>query len=545
MGETILNEAQVAAVSHRSGPALVLAGPGSGKTTVITHRSVAIAKEIQRPSRLLSVTFTRAAGLEMMRRYCTLAGIAQPKPGDVPVFQTVHAFCNGVIGAFERETGRHFTRIEGEGGGKMQLLSTLYQRYNNKAPDETALKVLESAASRRTTDDRIPNESKILEAYTVYKRDHDFLDFEDMISVCLEILKTHPDFCARVAAQFDYVQVDEGQDLSREQYEVIRLISPHENLLIVADDDQSIYRFRGAEPSCIFDFVKQYPDCARYDLTQNYRSTKRIVEAASRVVSCNQKRFDKNLYTKRSAGPPVKVRSFAGCGEQAKYVCDILAKAGGGAILYRNGVSSLSVRLALTLQGIPYEIRGGYEQVGDIQVVENILQEILQAERAACFLLPSPAKTFGRMVQAGYMERLRTEYEISGEHQRYLSAVLEFVSLLVQSCDSWRSCVEVLGKMDRNDTTPPAVILTTIHSAKGLEFDTVCMIDLVEGEFPGSGATAGEDLEEERRLFYVGMTRAKEELYLCYPLARGGREEVESRFVREIGSTWMKKAQIS
>lgn len=534
MGETILNEAQMAAVSHRNGPALVLAGPGSGKTTVITHRSVAIAKEIALPGRLLSVTFTRAAGLEMAQRYCKLAGIEQPKPGEIPVYQTVHAFCNGVIGIYERETGRHFTRIEGEGGGKMQILSNLYHRYNNKTPDGPTLKVLESAASRRTTDDRIPNESKILEAYTAYKRDHDFLDFEDMISVCLEILQTHPDFCARMAARFDYVQVDEGQDLSREQYEVIRLIAPHKNLLIVADDDQSIYRFRGAEPSCIFDFVKQYPDCARYDLTQNYRSTRRIVEAASRVVSRNEKRFDKDLYTKRSKGTPVKVRCFAGCGEQANYVCDRLAKAGGGAVLYRNGVSSLTVRLALTLRGIPYEIRGGYERVGDIQVVGDILQEILQAERRARFILPSPAKTFKRMVQDGYIAGLRREYERSREHQRYLSAVLEFVSLLVTSCDSWRACVEVLGKMDQNSTNP-TVLLTTIHSAKGLEFNTVCMIDLIEGEFPGSGATAGEDLEEERRLFYVGMTRAKDTLYLCSPLARGGREETESRFVGEIG----------
>ncbi len=543
MGETILNEAQMAAVSHRSGPALVLAGPGSGKTTVITHRSVAIAKEIALPCRLLSVTFTRAAGLEMAQRYCKLAGIGQPKPGEIPVYQTVHSFCNGVIGVFEGETGRHFTRIEGEGGGKMQLLSTLYQRYNNQVPDEATLKVLESAASRRTTDDRIPNESKILEAYAAHKREHNFLDFEDMISVCLEILKTYPDFCARMAAQFDYVQVDEGQDLSREQYEVIRLIAPHKNLLIVADDDQSIYRFRGAEPSCIFDFVKQYPDCARYNLTQNYRSTKRIVEAASIVVSRNQKRFDKDLYTMRSEGTPVKVRRFSGCGDQAKYICDVLAKAG-GAVLYRNGVSSLTVRLALTLQGIPYEIRGGYERVGNIQVVVNILQEILQAERNARFLLPSPAKTYKRMVHDGHIERLRREYAISREHQRYLSAALEFISLLVASCDSWRSCVEILGKMDQNNTAA-TVILTTIHSAKGLEFDTVCMIDLVEGEFPGSGANTGEDLEEERRLFYVGMTRAKEELYLCYPLTRGGRKEVESRFVRELDKNWRKKDKIS
>ncbi len=530
MGESILNEVQVAAVSHRSGPALVLAGPGSGKTTVITHRSVALARELSRPSRLLSVTFTKAAGLEMEARYCRLAGVDAAQPDKIPVYQTVHAFCNSVITAYARETGQVYTRIEGPGGGKMAILSDLYTRFNHTPPDGATLKALESALSRNVGG-QLPNDTKIMAAYKEHKRAHRLIDFDDMISVCLEILQRDFAFCAQIAARYDYIQVDEGQDLSRAQYDVLRLIAPHRNLLIVADDDQSIYRFRGAEPACIFDFVRQYPDCARYDLTRNYRSTQRIVAAAAQVVSRNQNRFDKHLYTKRDPGTPVRVRIFSGCGEQARYVCDLLAK-GPGAILYRNGISSLAVRLLLTLRGIPYTIRGGCEQVGEIGVIQDVLQGILEAERKATFLLPTPAKTYRRMVQAGFVGKMRAQYEVSGEHQRFLSAVLEFVDLLVSVCVSWKDCVALLDRMDT--LVGDDVVLSTIHSAKGLEFDTVCMIDLVEGEFPGSGANTGADLEEERRLFYVGMTRAKERLYLCYPLARGGREEVGSRFVGEM-----------
>ncbi len=537
MGETILNEAQMAAVSHRSGPALVLAGPGSGKTTVITHRSVAISKEIERPCRLLSVTFTRAAGLEMAQRYCKLAGINQPKLGEIPVYQTVHAFCNGIIGQYERASGAHFTRIE-EGMGKMQILSTLYIQINHLKPEESTLAQIQGLIARNHQGPcDIWNFDKIRQGYADYKRERNLIDFDDMISMALRLLQEDAAFCKQIANKFDYIQVDEAQDLSASQYELIRLIAPHRNLFVVADDDQSIYRFRGAEPDCVFDFAKRYEDCVRYDLTQNYRSTGSVVSAAAKLVGHNEKRFTKNLYTTRPKGEKVQLHIFGSGREQTLYIGDHLRKwPGTCAILYRNTISSLSVRLLLTARNVPYVVRSGMESIWDIQPLWQIMNGIREGERKAGLFVPSPKKTYKRMIEQGVIRQMRADFQRKGLHQRYLSAVLEFAELLVSLCDTWKDCMELLSRMNRgniaqNETSD--VILSTIHSAKGLEFDTVYMVDLLEGEFPGSGATTGDDLEEERRLFYVGMTRAKERLFLCYPLKRGGAQEIESRFVKE------------
>ncbi len=534
MGETILNEAQMAAVSHRSGPALVLAGPGSGKTTVITHRSVEIAKEIERPCRLLSVTFTRAAGIEMAKRYRALAGAEQ---GDVPVFQTVHAFCNGIIGQYERATGTHFTRME-EGTGKMQLLSTLYTQINHLKPEDSTLAQIQGLLARNHQGScDIRNFDKIRQGYTDYKKARKLIDFDDMITMALRLLQEDAAFCKRVADQFDYIQVDEAQDLSASQYELIRLIAPHRNLFVVADDDQSIYRFRGAEPDCVFDFAKRYADCVRYDLTQNYRSTGSVVSAAAKLVGHNEKRFTKNLYTTRPKGEKVQLRIFGSGREQTVYIGDYISKKPGNcAILYRNTISALSVRLLLTARNVPYEVRGGLESVWEIQPLWQIMDGIRDGERQAGLFVPSPEKIYRQMIKQGIIQDMRQDFQRKGLHQRYLSAVLECVELLVSMCATWKECIALLSRMDAGkmaENEREGVILSTIHSAKGLEFDTVYMVDLLEGEFPGSGATTGDDLEEERRLFYVGMTRAKERLFLCYPLKRGGTPETESRFVQE------------
>ncbi len=537
MGETILNEAQMAAVSHRSGPALVLAGPGSGKTTVITHRSVAIAKEIQSPGRLLSVTFTRAAGREMARRYCALAGIERPKSVEIPVYQTVHAFCNGVIGIYERASGRHFTRME-DGAGKMQLLSTLYTQINHLKPEESTLAQIQGLMARNHQGPcDVRNFDRIQAAYQAYKAEQNIIDFDDMITMALRLLQEDTAFCKEISNRFDYIQVDEAQDLSAAQYELIRLIAPHRNLFVVADDDQSIYRFRGAEPECVFDFAKRYEDCARYDLTQNYRSTGSVVSAAAKLVGHNEKRFTKDLYTTRPKGEKVQVRIFGSGGEQTTYICDHLGKwPGSQAVLYRNTVSALSMRLLLTARNIPYAVRGGIESIREIEPLWMILEGILEGERHAGLFVPGPKKTYKEMMRRGRLQALRQDFERKGVQQRYLSAVFQFAELLVSLCATWKECVALLSKMEKGEKAPcenARVILSTVHSAKGLEFDTVYMVDLVEGEFPGSGATIGDDLEEERRLFYVGMTRAKERLFLCYPLKRGGRWENASRFVKE------------
>ena len=543
-----LSEVQRAAVSHGAGPALVLAGPGSGKTTVITNRSVRLAGAMRSPERLLCVTFTRAAAAEMRERYKLLAGIS----GDdvpVPVFSTVHAYCNGIVGMYERKSGRRFERIEGEDSPKNEVLSKIYEKFNGVRPDEAMLarlkgyfrKEAEGPAARRrpSGSNQIRRYSEIAREYERVKRERGYLDFDDMIAFALKLLRTEPELRREVQGRFDYIQVDEAQDLSRSQYEVIRLIAPGDNIFIVADDDQSIYGFRGAEPECLFEFVKEFPDTARYELTRNYRSTPEIVGASAALVSVNQRRFDKRLFTLRpEAQGSAAVRSFADAAAQAEFCAEMVrqaVKAGETVcVLYRNGMSSLPVRLALSAFSIPYRTSGNCPETSDSSVVRAFLKELAEAERRSAFIILSPAGVLRKLLREGFAKRAEEQCRLEGRDRKTVSIGLDFLKMLTAGAASYTDCLRRLDTLKRFDNggSTPGVTLSTIHSAKGLEYDLVLVIDVLEGELPGSEA-AGAALEDERRLLYVAMTRAKKRLILCYPEKRGIRGEEESRFLAE------------
>ncbi|MBO5076017.1 MAG: ATP-dependent helicase [Clostridia bacterium] len=541
-----LSEVQRAAVSHGAGPALVLAGPGSGKTTVITNRSVRLAGAIRSPERLLCVTFTRAAAAEMRERYKLLAGVS----GDevpVPVFSTVHAYCNGIVGMYERKSGRRFERIEGEDSPKNEILSRIYEKFNGVRPDEAMLarlkgyfrKEAEGPAARRPSgSNQIRRYSEIAREYERVKRERGYLDFDDMIAFALKLLRTGPELRREVQGRFDYIQVDEAQDLSRSQYEVIRLIAPGDNIFIVADDDQSIYGFRGAEPECLFEFVKEFPNTARYELTRNYRSTPEIVGASAALVSVNQRRFTKDLFTLRpEARGSAAVRSFTDAAAQAKFCAAIARRAAIAGetvcVLYRNGMSSLPVRLALSASGIPYLTSGSCPDTTESSVVRAFLRELAEAERRSVLIIPSPAAVLKKLLREGFAKHAEEQCRLEGRDRKTVSIGLDFLKMLTAGAASYTDCLRRLDTLKRFDTGgDPGVTLSTIHSAKGLEYDLVLVIDVLEGELPGSEA-AGAALEDERRLLYVAMTRAKKRLILCYPEKRGIRGEEASRFLAE------------
>lgn len=529
----------------------MLAGPGSGKTTVITERSVRIASELNNPSRLLCLTFTKAAGEEMEKRYLRKIRTGSADSGDIPVFQTVHAFCNGVVAEYEKRSGVVFTRIEGENSPKKDIIRKIYVKMNGSEPDDAMLDRIISYMER---DDVSPGANQvrrfrdIVKEYTRVKELGRMMDFDDMVVKCLEIFSSDPDFRDSVASEYDYIQVDEAQDLSRNQYDVISAISGHGNIFVVADDDQSIYRFRGADPGCVFDFAEKHPDLVRYDLTRNYRSTKSIVSSALSVVRHNTVRFDKNLYTEREEGKPVILRHFTGPSKQARYICEetgrfLKSRPGGTVgILYRNNVSSLPVRMMLARNAIPYTVIGGSIDIWDSEYAREILKRIAMAEwkgMKSGFIVPTPEMTLKKLLRHGLMEEYEAKCEKSGIHKRFFYTVLDSIMLMTEICSTYTECVSLLDSVRRNDIADSSgnssVTLTTVHSAKGLEFDSVFMIDLVEGDFPGEGTKDGPGLEEERRLFYVGMTRARDELTLCFPETRAGIELEESRFLKEVG----------
>ena len=560
---------------HGEGPALVLAGPGSGKTTVITKRAVRLSGIMDSPGRLLCVTFTTAAAEEMRNRYIKYVreGNVEPegetpeKAGlpegsgtpETPVFSTVHAYCNSILTEYERRRGKRYIRIEGEDSPKNRILSGIYKKFNNIEPDESMLGRIKGymRLEREGDGGRAPSGRNqirrfddIIREYKKQKELHNYVDFDDMIRLAGRILREEKDIAALVRSRFDYIQVDEAQDLSRVQFEVIKLISPGNNIFVVADDDQSIYGFRGAEPDCLFEFLKDYPGTARYDLTRNYRSTPEIVNASAELIVNNEKRFSKNLYTLSKSGPEsFEIKYFSDAVSQAEFCYSASAKAmlagESFAVLYRNGISSLPARLEFALRSRQYVTYGHCPGTWEISTVRMCLERIKEAERASGFLIPSPGMTFKKLLREGFGEEMEEACRREGRDRKTVSVALDFLKKITAVTGSYNDLLKLLDRIDGSDMACVQApegkkrglsgipVFSTIHSAKGLEYDNVIVIDVLEGELPGSEAL-GAAVEEERRLLYVAMTRAKKRLVLSCPVKRGIRGEEESRFILEL-----------
>ena len=565
-----LSPAQLSAVMHGEGPALVLAGPGSGKTTVITKRAVRLSGIMRSPGRLLCVTFTTAAADEMRKRYLRLvreerrAGKAdgeEDEETETPVFSTVHAYCNSVLTEYERREGKRFIRIEGEDSPKNKILSDIYKKYNGREPDDAMLQRIKGYMRLERDRDKTRQPSgknqirrfdDIVKEYARQKEAFGYVDFDDMIRLCARIMREDREIAKLVRSRFDFIQVDEAQDLSRLQFDVIRLISPGGNIFVVADDDQSIYGFRGAEPDCLFGFLEEHPDAARYELTQNFRSTPEIVDASAALISHNEKRFEKHLFTTAKSLPEsFETRYFTDAAMQAEFFRETTVKAMEAgetvAALYRNGISSLPGRFALSSEGIGFVTYGNCPGTWEIPTVARCLEAVMKAERDAGIVIPSPAQTFRKLLKSGFAEEEEEKIRREGRDRKTVSVAMDFLKMLTDRADSYAEMLKLLDRMDGAGrpvlngpdhcapVSPGTPVFSTIHSSKGLEYDVVAVLDVLEGELPGSEA-AGAAVEEERRLLYVAMTRARKRLALCCPYRRGIRGEEESRFLRETAA---------
>lgn len=528
-----LSDSQKKAVYHREGPCLVLAGPGSGKTTVITRRIGFLTDGITGSDWLLSVTFTRAAGREMAVRYARLY------PGrDLPHFGTVHSLCNRIIYDYENITGNRFHRIGGDAKVKQKILEDIWLKVNKGVNMPESDEVF-SLISRRTnrpeysSDGFIRNFDKIYDMYNAYKRQNNLVDFDDMVLFAKELLENDERIRRRWSKKYEYIQVDEGQDLSRAQFEVMKYLAGHGNILVVADDDQGIYAFRGADPGCVLEFEKHYSNCVKYYLEENYRSCKRIVQCASSVIALNRNRYEKNLFTNNRLGEKIEFIHLRNLSEQARFVCEKISKInkrGSVCVIYRNNLSAVMFKLYLNHFNLPYNVLGGNIDIASDFMVKKVLARIRDAEKEARFLIPRPKKVFERMLLSGLYDDMSNYYERHGKSRMFAEYVYEFLKTLCSINGSYEElikCLEFRADEDANIT------LSTAHSAKGLEFDTVFIVDLVNGEFPKRERMSGGMLEEERRLFYVAMTRAKNKLYLVYPEMRGSNQEEASVFYVE------------
>ena len=613
------NPAQKKAISHLDGPMMVLAGPGSGKTSVIARRTAYMTGEGGIPgSHILVVTFSRMAARQMRERFLSLIG----EPRSDVTFGTFHGIFYGILKAAYGFTAANI--LSGE--EKMQILKgILVNEGREEAVEgdfledisrEISLVKGQGIAVEHYHSTCCPDElfGHIYEKYAAALSSRHKLDFDDMIVGCYELLKRREDILAAWRDKFRYILVDEFQDISPMQYTIVRLLAaPRDNLFIVGDDDQSIYHFRGANPEIMLHFEKDYPGAKKVLLNVNYRCTQNILTTALDVVENNKHRFPKELSTPNPEGAPVAIRIYPNPREMAWQVAALLKKRQeegkaleDSAVLVRTNQEAESLVGALLSREIPFTMRDRLPNMFSHWICRDLLAYMEMAEGEilrSLFLtvanrpnryISREAIAFASLKGAGgkmlvNFSRLREFYRdkrwmverldkmwghlshlkgmppyaavnyIRKEigYEEYLAEYAVFrrcspedlVSVLDRLTDSARKLaslgawkdhmekytLELAEQAKRQDRKPEGVTVATLHSVKGLEYDAVFIINVNEGSIPYRKAILPEAIEEERRLFYVGMTRAKKELNLCFARKDNEKELAPSRFLMEAG----------
>lgn len=517
---------------HDKGFALVLAGPGSGKTTVTVARICRLAESYKQPEKILCQTFTVAAANEMKKRYM------QYQTGKMPHFATTHSFCYGIVQKIAAAKDISYTVIDEQAAEKQ--LRSIYEKINNQKVDETISYNILSAISKSRHENglmatQIKNFDDILSAYEKYKKKNNLIDFDDMIFTTKKILEEDQKTRKKIADKYEYVLLDEAQDMTEIQFEIIRLVAPHENIFVVADDDQSIYGFRGANPKNLMNFTEKYKNGKKYYLERNYRSTNNIVNLSSTIININKERYEKKLFTENTDKGRIEILAFKDSIEQARYICDEYKKQNGTtAVLYRNNSSAMILKACMTLQKIEYAGAKGTIKTYELPLITKYLEKVREKQRKAGFIIPTPQRAFKEMLKEGFEEYAENYSQITGQMKRYKNQTLSFLQYISKEC---RTLEEITGILDRIDSEKTEkncrMSLSTVHASKGLEYDNVFLIDMVYDEFPGQNVSSPGQLEEERRLFYVAITRAKKNLTICYPQRRFNTEEKQSIFVDE------------
>ena len=603
------NKSQQQAIRHKDGPMLVLAGPGSGKTAVITQRTKQLIEyENIDPSNILVITFTRAAAQEMKQRFLAATGEERTKV----TFGTFHAIFFMVLKlAYHFDSGNIISEEQ-----RYQFMREILSYHHLEYRDEGEFIGDVLTEISRVKNEQIPLEHfyssscgeevfrKIYREYDERLKRNRLIDFDDMLTYTYELFSQRKDILSAWQKKYRYILIDEFQDINQIQYDVIRMLAlPERNLFAVGDDDQAIYGFRGADSELMLRFKKDFPDASQILLGVNYRSTSNIVTNSLKVIMHNTRRYEKELKAERKGGPCLHIQEVKDVNEEAEYIAGEIeksirsgTKAEDIAVLFRTHTDARPVVEALLARKLPFEMKEHlpnlYEHfiAKDIQAYfrlamkcagrQDLLQvmnrpkrylsrDSLQGKRASFEILrdyyrdkdwmtdridqfewdvkmmekmtPYAAITYLRK-RVGYDEYLK-EYCIS-RHLKItdLSEILselEEAAKPYETMEEWFSHIEeyteALKKREMGRNTPEKGIrLMTIHAAKGLEFDTVFVIQANEGRIPYKKAEKAEEIEEERRLFYVAMTRAKNRLVFSYVKIKGGKEILPSRFVDEL-----------
>jgi DNA helicase-2/ATP-dependent DNA helicase PcrA len=626
---------QQRAVQHGEGPLLLLAGAGSGKTRALTNRIAwLIHKSNVEPWQILAVTFTNKAAGEMKER---LQGLLENVDG--MWISTFHAACVKILRQEIEALGysRHFTIYDDQ--DQERLLKTLLKELGF---DEKRLKprsvaaAIDRAKNQAIWPEDYPSgddgQEQIASIYALYQerlKQANALDFSDLLMLTVRLFEQHPAVLGKYQQRFQHILVDEFQDTNQIQYRLVHLLaSGHGNLCVVGDDDQSIYRWRGAEIGNILGFERDYPGCVTIRLEQNYRSTRTILDAAGAVVAHNLGRKDKKLWTENPPGEKVTLETLPDDLEEARYVATEISRIRRNgrhlrdiAVFYRTNAQSRVLEESLRSERLPYVMFGGVKfyarmEVKDILAYLRLLvnpADTVSARRiinvpargigsvtvnkiaafetqagnflAACEMaigtgtlkgatakkvqqfidlmtdfqkratqLPYPELTAALIEETGYGPDLREERSEDARNRldnlQQLLAGMEEHYATEGTLEDYLEQVALITDIDSYDPSLDRVTLMTLHAAKGLEFPLVFMVGMEEDLFPHNRSGGGdEDLEEERRLCYVGMTRAREKLYLTHARRRRIYGDYQfnppSRFLAEIPAEFLDQVKVS
>ena len=607
-----LNHAQTEAVAHNKGPCMVLAGPGSGKTLTIAKRiEYLIMKHKVRPEEILVITFTKYAAWEMKNRTRSICG-----PSSYAVtFGTFHGIYYGILKWAYRLNQSNLLSDEEKYRILREILSGIDWDQEPEADEEkdylqelaieignvknNCMDIEEYEPVKYTTE----KFRKLYRTYEETKKKYRKIDFEDMLIQCRDLFMKRPDILKKWQEKFQYILVDEFQDVNQAQYDVVRMLAaPQDNLFVVGDDDQSVYGFRGAKPGIMMEFMKDYPKARQILLDVNYRSSGYIVKGALRVIENNKIRFEKKIEAFRKPDETVHVQEVKDPVQEAEYVLERIREYREKgvsytemAVLYRTNVDARAMSELMTEYQIPFVMKehlnniyehfialdmisylrlsqGEYDRKYFLQIANrpnryltresmktgNVSYESLrryyrdkdwmvdridQLEwdmKMICDKTPYAAIQYIRK-RMGYDEFLKEYAAYRKIPSEDLFAVLEEIwqnSKGYGTIKEWFEHIESYGKMlkeqNKKNGEKEGVNLMTMHAAKGLEFDTVFVIEANEGSCPYKKATADEEIEEERRLFFVAMTRAKRKLVISYVKEKNGKDLLPSRFVSEL-----------
>ena len=539
-----LSEEQVNVINHTTQPALVLAGPGSGKTTIITQRLLQLTTNYPK-AKIICLTFSRAAALEMKTRFNALLRSTSP----AVYFSTVHSLAFSVLKR-SRKPDETITVLDSKGcpHNKYAILQKIYRDINHENLSMSDAEKLIGWISRSRnnmlgavksdTHVQIKNFEKIKDLFDVYKKENNLIDFDDMVLYALDILQNSREQRAYWSSLYDFIQIDEGQDLAPTQFEIIKLISPHRNIFIVADDDQSIYGFRGSAPENIINFEKE-ADCTRYILSNNFRCAPEIVRLSSNIIKNNRIRFSKEYLSQNKTHGKIHMLHTKNTYCQAAFIQSDIHKMPQKTfgILYRNNYSSMPLAAILIKNNLSFQISGG-SIAPYSEYINLFLIECMKSDHRNC-KMPELYKT---VITKDFAARCVCKKKLYEQDMEPIKIAIDFLYTAFKICESLSEVRSLLiklteayehGQYKGNILPEKEIFLSTVHSAKGLEYDTVYLINVNKDEFPGKSAVSGTLLEEERRLFYVGITRARQLLYIMFVENYGLSPSEESVFYRE------------